>query len=110
VLRNGSRPQRPLTELSVEQSGGTITASVFTDLQAAVAGEHGLAGTPNVRASLRRNRTAFARPTAEKAIGAPTGARRPGLPERSFLRSALDSMTPAVRDGVEAALAEAISQ
>jgi hypothetical protein len=32
------------------------------------------------------------------------------LPERSFLRSALEDMAPAIRDEVEAALAEAVSQ
>jgi hypothetical protein len=32
------------------------------------------------------------------------------LPERSFLRSALEDMTPTIREEVEAALAEAIPQ
>jgi hypothetical protein len=32
------------------------------------------------------------------------------LPERSFLRSALEDMRPAIRERVEAALAEAVSQ
>ena len=109
-LDGGRRPQEPRTELSVEQSGGTITASVRTDLQTAVAREHGLVGTSNVRANLRRSRAAFVRPNAKKAIGAPTSHRGPGLSERSFLRSALDSMTPAVRDGIEATLAEAMAQ
>jgi hypothetical protein len=32
------------------------------------------------------------------------------LPEHSFLRSALEDVGPAIRDGVQAALAEAVSQ
>jgi hypothetical protein len=34
----------------------------------------------------------------------------PGLAEPSFLRSALDDMTSAVRDEIDATLAQAISQ
>ena len=36
--------------------------------------------------------------------------RRMDLPERSFLRSAVEDIAPAIRDEVEAALAEAVSQ
>ena len=36
--------------------------------------------------------------------------RRIYLPERSFLRSAVEDIAPAIRDEVEAALAEAVSQ
>jgi hypothetical protein len=109
-LRSRARPPNLRADLRVEQSGGTITASVCTDLQNVSPHTHGRAGTTNVRASLRHKRGAFVRPIAKKAIGAPTSDRGPGLPERSFLRSALDSMTPAVRDEVETTLGEAISQ
>jgi hypothetical protein len=43
-------------------------------------------------------------------VGAPVGDHAPVLPQGSFLQSALDSMTPAVRDEVEGALEEAVSQ
>ncbi len=109
-LRSRARPPNSRTDLRVEQSGGTITAKVRADLQNAAAREHGLSGTANVRASLRHKRGAFVRPVAKKAIGAPAGDHGPDLPEGSFLRSALDSMTPAVRDEVEATLEEAVSQ
>jgi hypothetical protein len=109
-LRSRARPPNSCADLRVEQSGGTITASVCTGLQIAAARGHSLTGTANVRASLRHKRGGFVSPVAKKAIGAPVGDRGPDLPEGSFLRSALDSMTPAVRDEVEATLEEAVSQ
>jgi hypothetical protein len=96
------------TELSVEQSGGTITASIRIDRQSAR--KHGPARAAVFRASLRHDRAAFFRPSAEKAVRPPPGDWRSGLLGRSFLRSALDSMTPTVRDSVEATLEEAVSQ
>ncbi len=109
-LRSRARPPNSRADLRIEQSGGTITASVCADLQNAAVREHVLRGTANLRANLRHERGAFARPVAKKAIGAPAGGRGPDLPEGSFLRSTLDSMTPAVRDEVEATLEEAVSQ
>jgi hypothetical protein len=109
-LRSRARPPNWRADLRVEQSGGTITASVCTDLQNGAARKHGLRGTADLRARLRHERGAFARPVAKKTIGAPASDRGPGLPEGSFLRSALDRMTPAVRDEVEATLEEAVSQ
>ena len=106
ALRSRARPLKSRADLRVEQSSGTITASVCTDLR----NVSSRAGTPNIRASLRHARGAFIRPIAKKVMGVPAGDRGPALPERSFLRSALDNMTPAVRDGVEATLAEAVSQ
>jgi hypothetical protein len=103
-LRSRTRPLNSRTDLRVEQSGGTIAASLR------IAREQGLTGTSNVRVSLRHRQRAYLRPVAKKVIGAPVGDRGPALPEGSFLRSALDSMTPAVRDEVEATLEEAVSQ
>jgi hypothetical protein len=103
-LRSRVRPPNSPADLRVEQSGGTITANLC------IAREHGLTGTANVRTSLRHRRGAFVSPVAKKANGAPVSDRRPDLPEGSFLRSVLDSMTPEVRDQVEATLEEAVSQ
>jgi len=97
------------SDFRVEQSDGTITASICLDLHNAV-WKGGLAGTTNVRTSLRRRREAFISPSAGKVIGAPADDGVPGLAEPSFLRSALDDMTSAVRDEIDATLAQAISQ
>ena len=110
VLRSRTGSLRSSISLQVDRSGGAVTASVFTDSRYAGAQEYGFAGTVSVRASLRRIREAFGRPIAEKATSVRAYDRRMDLPERSFLRSALDDIAPAIRDEVEAALAEAVSQ
>jgi hypothetical protein len=110
VLRSRTGSLRSSIDLLVDQSGGAITASVFSDSRYAGVQEYGFAGTVSVRASLRRIREAFGRPIAEKTINVRAYDRRMDLPERSFLRSALEEMGPAIREGVEAALAEAVSQ
>ncbi|MBV8133682.1 MAG: HK97 gp10 family phage protein [Alphaproteobacteria bacterium] len=109
VLRSRTGSLRSSIDLRVDQSGGAITASVFTDNRYAGVQEYGFAGTVSVRASLRRITEAFGRPIAEKTINVRAHDRRMDLPQRSFLRSALEDMRPAIRDGVEAALAEAVS-
>ena len=110
VLRSRSGSLKSSIDVKVDQSGGAITASVFSESRYAGAQEYGFAGTVRVRASLRRIREAFGRPIAEKTISVRAYDRRMDLPERSFLRSALDDMTPAIRNEVEAALAQAVSQ
>jgi hypothetical protein len=109
VLGSRGRPRELHTDLRVEESGGTVTASVSIYPQNLTPQEHGLPGMANVRARLQRNRAAFVRPVAPKAVSTSASNRTANLPERSFLRSVLDSMTPAARDAVEATLTEAVS-
>jgi hypothetical protein len=96
-------------DYSVDQSVRGATAEVFTALRYGGAQEYGFTGTVSVGASLRRIRQAFGRPIAEKTISVRVYDRRMSLPERSFLRAALDDMTPAIRDAVDTAVAEAVS-
>ena len=110
VLRSRTGSLRSSIGLRVDQSGGAVTASVFTDSRYAGAQEYGFTGTISVRASLRRIRDAFGRPIAGKTISVRAYDRRIDLPERSFLRSALEDTAPVIRDEVGAALAEAVSQ
>jgi Bacteriophage HK97-gp10, putative tail-component len=110
VIRSRTGSLKSSIGFRIDQSGGAITASVFSDSRYASAQEYGFVGTVSVRASLRRIREAFGRPIAEKTISVRAYDRRMDLPERSFLRSALDDMTPAIREEVKAALAEAVSQ
>ena len=110
VLRSRTGSLKSSIDLRIDQSGDAISASVFTDSRYAGVQEYGFAGTVSVRASLRRIREAYGRPIAEKTISVRAYDRRMDLPERSFLRSALEDMTPTIREGVEAVLAEAISQ
>jgi len=101
---------RSSIDLTVDQSGGAITASVSSGSRYAGAQEYGFAGTVSVRTSLRRITKAFGRPIAETTINVRAYDRRMDLPERSFLRSALEDMGPAIREEVQAALTEAVSK
>jgi len=64
----------------------------------------------DVKASLRRITKAFRRPIAEKSVGVPPYRRKMALPERSFLRSALEEMAPTIRSDVETALRQAVTE
>ena len=110
VLRSRTGSLKSSIDLRVDQSSGAITASIFSDSRYAGVQEYGFAGTVSVRASLRRIREAFGRPIAEKTMRVRAYDRRMDLPERSFLRSALEDMAPAIRDKVEAVLAAEVSQ
>ena len=110
VLKSRSGSLRSSIDLTVDQSGGAITASVSSGSRYAGAQEYGFAGTVSVRTSLRRITKAFGRPIAETTINVRAYDRRMDLPERSFLRSALEDMGPAVREEVQAALTEAVSK
>lgn len=108
TVRSGSL--KSSIDLQVDQTATGVTATVFTNLDYARAQEYGFAGTVNVRASLRRIREAFGRPIAEKTVSVRAHSRRMDLSERSFLRSALEDMTPEIVSEVEEALREAVTQ
>jgi len=110
VLRSRTGALKSNIDLRVDQGARSVSASVFTDLRYGAAQEYGFAGTVSVGASLRRIREAFGRPIAEKTISVRAHDCRMDLPERSFLRSGLEDMTPAIRAAVEAGVAEATSQ
>jgi hypothetical protein len=96
-------------DLQIDQSGDDVSATVSSDSAYSHAHEYGFPGTVDVRASLRRITQAFGRPISEKTINVRSYRRRMDLPERSFMRSALEDMDPAIRDEVEAALREALT-
>ena len=110
VLRSRTGALKSSIDLRVDQGARFVSASVFSDLRYGATQEYGFAGTVSVRASLRRIREAFGRPIAEKTSSVRAHNRRMDLPERSFLRSGLEDVTPAIRAAVEAGLAEATSQ
>jgi molybdopterin-binding protein len=109
VLKIRSGALKSSIDVETGQNGTAITTTVFTDLDYAAAQEYGFSGTVNVRASLRQIKEAFGHPISAKTIGVRAHSRRMDLPERSFLRSALDDMTPDISAGVEDALREAIT-
>ena len=97
-------------ELRVDQDTTAVTATVFTRSEHARVAEYGFAGAVDVKASLRRITKAFRRPIAEKSVGVPPYRRKMALPERSFLRSALEEMAPTIRSDVETALGQALTE
>ena len=107
AVRSGLR--KSTIDLSLEQSGDYVTATISSGSEYAHADEFGFTGTVDVRAGLRRVKEAFGRPTSEKLINTRAHSRRMALPERSFLLSALEEMGSAIRDEVEAAVREALA-
>lgn len=107
-VRTGSL--RASVDVEIAQSADTITARVFSDSPYAHVHEFGFSGAVSVKASLRRITEAFGRPISDTSIAVGTHSRRMFLPERSFLRSALEEMTPEIRDEVESALREALKE
>ena len=110
VLQVRSGALRQSIAGQVDDTGSAVHTTVYSALNYAAAQEYGFSGTVNVRASLRQIKEAFGHPIAAETIGVAGHARRMELPERSFLRSALDDMTPDIAAGIESALREAISQ
>ncbi len=110
VLKTHNGALKASIEMATERSATAVTATVSTDLDYAAAQEYGFSGTVSVRSSLRRIKEAFGRPIAAKTISVGAHSRRMKLPERSFLRSALDDMTPDISAGVNDALREAIAR
>jgi Bacteriophage HK97-gp10, putative tail-component len=109
VLQVRSGSLRQSISVQVNQSDTAISATVYSDLDYAAAQEYGFTGVVNVRASLRQIKEAFGHPITAESIGVGAYSRRMDLPQRSFLRSALDDMAPDVDAGVKDALREALS-
>jgi phage gpG-like protein len=107
AVRSGSL--KSSIDLQIDQASDGISATVYSDSKYADAHEYGFTGTVDVKASLRRITEAFGRPISEKTINVRAYRRRMELPERSFMRSALEDMDPEIRDAVEAALLAALA-
>jgi phage gpG-like protein len=109
ILAARSGSLRSSIGVEVDEESEKVSATVSSDSQYAYAHEYGFVGTVDVRATLRHMTEAFGRPISEKTINVRAYRRRMDLPERSFLRSALEEMDPAIREEVEAALLEALT-
>lgn len=106
-VRTGSLRQS--ITVQINQSDASINATVSSNLGYAAAQEYGFAGTVSIRAGLRQIKEAYGCPIAAKTVSVRSYRRRMDLPERSFLRSALDDMTPDIDADIKDALREAIS-
>jgi hypothetical protein len=97
-------------DLRIDRNTDAISASVVSGSSYAQVHEYDFAGSVDVRANLRAMRQAFGRPTSEKMITVRAHARRMDLPERSFLRAALEEMTSPISDEIDAAVRTAIAE
>jgi hypothetical protein len=119
TLQENKFTGRPLTgrfgalssnvELSIDQTAHGVAATVSAAGGSRV-GEQGFIGGKGLKDNLRHVKKAFERPPLGKMATAQVRNRPSALPESSFLRSALEEMTPPIRDEVDAALSEALKR
>ena len=103
VLRARTGALQGSIEASVDDAG----ASVFSaGVKYAFAQEYGFDGDESVAAHSRAIREAFGNAIAPKTIFVRAFSRHMNLPERSFMRSALDDM----QDEITQALSDAVSE
>jgi phage gpG-like protein len=81
----------------VTETSNSITGQVGVKLAYAAAHEYGFDGTESVRAHLRTIKQALGRLIAPVTVSVKGFTRHVRLPERSFLRSSLREMTPAIQ-------------
>jgi len=109
VLRQRSGRLAASIDVNLTGTGGAIGARLSSDVEYAAIHEYG--GTIAAREVLPRGARALAFPWKGrqhffKRVELPTVT----MPERSFLRSALDEMAPQIREAVAAAVREAVQQ
>jgi hypothetical protein len=92
------------TELQIDQSADGISATLSSG------SGYASGRATDLRANLRRHADAFARPTSRKAIRLSSYRGPVRFPRQSFIGAALENLDPEVRDAVEAALRDVLSQ
>jgi hypothetical protein len=100
----------PNVDLQIDEGAHGVAATVSSDGEYARIPGYGAVVRTNLRASLRRVRKASGPAISDRAINKPSQSRQTLLPQRSFLRSALEDMAPDTRDRVEEAVREALTR
>jgi len=108
VLNARTGTLRASLAVNLDQGGG-IAATVTASAPYAAFQEYGFSGTESVRAHLRLQSQAFGKPI--RPVEAPVRAysRQVDYPAHSYLRSALADLSAEIFDGIDAAVAEALS-
>jgi hypothetical protein len=94
-------------DLRIDQTADAVAATVSRDSGSPI-GEKGFTGRSGLKDNLRHIKKAIGRPLLGKMFITQARNRQTALPESSFLRLALEEMTPSIHDEVEAALSEAV--
>jgi hypothetical protein len=104
VLHVRSGTLRRKVNYRIIDSASSITGQVGVKLKYAAPHEYGFDGVVNVRAHLRTAKMAFGRPIAAVTFSVRAHSMHMKLPERSFLRSSLREMTPAIQSMIRQAV------
>jgi len=108
VLNARSGALRASLAAGLDQAGG-LAARVTAAAPYAAFQEYGFSGGESVRAHLRLYTQAFGRPIRPVEAQVRPYSRQVDYPAHSYLRSALADLSADIRDGIEAAIAEALA-
>ena len=108
VLKNRTGRLRRSINYQLTDSPTELLATVGTNVAYARAQEYGFDGVVNVREHLRHITQAFGKPITPVDAVVHAHSRHMHLPERSFLRSALQERGPAIRSALVAAVTGAL--
>ena len=94
-------------DLRIDETADGVAATVISGV-GSCAREQGITGRSDLKNNLRHIKKTFGLLPSRKTVRAQARNRPMALPNSSFLYSALEEMTPSIRDEVEAALNEAV--
>ena len=107
-VRTG-RLRRSITQRMQGLGTTSVSGIVGTNVEYARAHEMGFQGTVTVKAHLRMMTKAFGKPVKDPhQIQVNSHSRNMNIPEKSFLRSALNDMRPEIKEKLKAAIGEAV--
>jgi len=105
VLKVRTGTLRRSIDQVVVQNAGSVTGIVSTNVEYAAAHEYGLKKQLTVKEHLRTIKQAWGKSIAPKQIQVREHTRTANLPERSFVRSALQDMSPEIVAELQQAVA-----
>lgn len=99
---------RSITQKPIELSNG-VAGIVGTNVEYAPPHEYGFNGDVTVKAHLRMIKMAFGKSISPKQVSIKTHTRKVDLPEKSFLRSALEEMRKEIKQDLEVSIQRGIA-
>lgn len=99
---------RSITQKLIELSNG-VAGIVGTNVEYAPPHEYGFKGNVTVKAHLRMIKKAFGKSISPKQVNIKTHKRKVNLPEKSFLRSALEEMRKEIKQDLEVSIQRGIA-
>lgn len=94
---------RSITQKIIDLSNG-VTGIVGTNVEYAAAHEYGFNEEVTVKAHLRMIKMAFGKSITPKQVSIKSHTRKVNLPEKSFLRSALEEMRKEIKEDLEVSI------